>query len=400
MRKGIMICAILGMALASALQHNTASAQEKITLGHLNSFSGGTSLYGEDSRRGISLAIDEINAKGGFTVGGKKYTFDIVHLDTKYQVAPAVSAYQKLIDRYNVKFIHNMGTVTGRAIMQYNEKDGVLLDIISPSESLNKLGNKLVLNQVPRPSGYDPPVVTEAVKRGGKTMCIIAEESDFGREHAEVIKGTLESLGGKVLSLEFVQANISVDFMAVLTKVKGLKPDMLHIVAVEEPGIRIAKQAMELGIKARFLFTEHFKMKSIDMLGIKNLEGALFTGSLSTLCSVPIKGTSKEIVAYRNAYLKKYPGTYLSATGNYGYNWIHYLAGAMEMAGTVSDVHKIRAACNESIKHLSMVKYGGFTKGGRAYGAPIFVLCIENGEVKVMSSVPYPESQAARGEPK
>ena len=87
MRKGIMICAILGMALASALQHNTASAQEKITLGHLNSFSGGTSLYGEDSRRGISLAIDEINAKGGFTVGGKKsVSYTHLTLPTIYSV--------------------------------------------------------------------------------------------------------------------------------------------------------------------------------------------------------------------------------------------------------------------------------------------------------------------------
>jgi hypothetical protein len=47
-----------------------------------------------------------------------------------------------------------------------------------------------------------------------------------------------------------------------------------------------------------------------------------------------------------------------------------------------------------------MVKYGGFTKGGRAFGAPIFVLGVEKGEVRVVNSVPYPESQAGQGEPK
>jgi len=374
-------------------------AQEEVmTLGHLNSFSGGTSLYGEDSKRGIELAIDEINASGGVEVKGKKYKVAVIHLDNKYQAAPGVASYRRLVDMHKVKFIHNMGTVPGRAIMQYNEKDGVLLDIISPTETLNQLGNKLVLNQVVRPSGYDVPVVAEAWKRGCKNMCIIAEDSDFGREHTQIVKASFEKLGGKVKGIEYVQANIGVDFMSILTKLKGYNPDSLYVITVEEPGIRIAKQARELGYRGRMLFTEHFKQKSIDSIGLSKLEGTLFTGSVSTLSSVPVEGTPQGIMDYRARYLAKYPGTYLSSTGCYGYNFVYYVTEAMKLAGTTTDAYKVRSMCDKSIKNLKMVKHGGFTKGGRAYGQPVFVMAIDNGKPQIVGAASFPKSMAAQGE--
>ena len=136
---------------------------------------------------------------------------------------------------------------------------------------------------------------------------------------------TFEKEGGKVLSVEYMKTGSEVDFMAVLTKIKGLNPDCLYLVAYEEPGIRIAKQAREAGIKSKLIFTEHFKQKTIDSLGIDKLEGSLFTGSYSTFSSMAVEGTPEKCVKYHERYLKRWPGTYLSSTGIYGYNWVYYL---------------------------------------------------------------------------
>jgi hypothetical protein len=46
----------------------------------------------------------------------------------------------------------------------------------------------------------------------------------------------------------------------------------------------------------------------------------------------------------------------------------------------------------------SVLKYEGFTKGGRAYGMPTFVLAIDNGKVCVASGIPYPKELAEQGE--
>lgn len=392
---GFTLLALLaGLVLG---QVGDASAQKTLKLGDLNAFSGGASLYGADSKRAMTIAIEEVNKKGGVKIGNEKYLLDVIHLDHKYEAAATVAGYRRLVDLHGVRFIHVMGTVTGKAVLPYLEKDGVLMDVISPTESMNQTGNPLVFNQVVRPNGYDPPVVKEALKRGLKRLCVIADDSDFGKEHTAVIAQCFKDGGGQVLGVEYVKVTKEVDFMPVLTKLKGYNPDCMYIVAFEEPGIRITKQAREAGIKAILLYVEHFKEKTIQAAGIQNLEGTLFVGSYSTLSSLPAPGSPEDIVAYRTKYQKRWPGEYLSATGCYGYNWIHYLSKAIEIAGS-TDVYKVRAVASQAIKENPTLKYEGFTRGGRAYGMPTFVMAIDNGKIHVVSGTPYPKELAEEGE--
>lgn len=400
MKKKRWLYGLLIGALVSVLAVvSNAAGPEKITLGNISSFSGGSSLYGEDTQRAMTMAIEEINAKGGFDVAGKKYTFDVVHMDHKFQPALSVSSYRRLVDLHGVHFIQQMGSTTGLAIMKYNEKDKVLIDNVSPADQLTTTGNKLVTNQTTRSNGNDPPVCEAAWKRGIKTMFILADDSDFGRDHAKMIQNTFTKLGGKILGTEYVQATKSVDFMPVLTKIRGLNPDAIYIVAVEEPAARISKQAREVGIVAKLLYTEHFKQKAIDTIGIEKLGGTLFTGSALALISINPVGIPEEFLRYREKYMKRWPGAYLSATGLYGYNWIYWLARAMQMAGTTTDIYKIRAVLSDALRETShVVSYQGLTPGGRGYGLPIFVLGIEKGKVIIVGGSPYPKELAAEGE--
>jgi branched-chain amino acid transport system substrate-binding protein len=400
MKKKRWLYGLLIGALVSVLAVvSNAAGPEKITLGNISSFSGGSSLYGEDTQRAMTMAIEEINAKGGFDVAGKKYTFDVVHMDHKFQPALSVSSYRRLVDLHGVHFIQQMGSTTGLAIMKYNEKDKVLIDNVSPADQLTTTGNKLVTNQTTRSNGNDPPVCEAAWKRGIKTMFILADDSDFGRDHAKMIQNTFTKLGGKIIGTEFIQATKSVDFMAVLTKIKGYNPDAIYIVAVEEPAARISKQAREVGIVAKLLYTEHFKQKAIDTIGIEKLGGTLFTGSALALISINPVGIPEEFLRYREKYMKRWPGAYLSATGLYGYNWIYWLARAMQMAGTTTDIYKIRAVLSDALRETShVVSYQGLTPGGRGYGLPIFVLGIEKGKVIIVGGSPYPKELAAEGE--
>jgi len=397
MKKYLWLIVLMAIGLAFT-QSKDALAQKTLKFGNLSVFSGGASLYGADQKRAITMATEEINTKGGIKVGGERYLLDVVYLDTKYQTSESVAGYRRMVDLYGIRYIQNMGTVPGKAIMPYNEKDRVLLDIISPADSLNQTGNKLLLCQASRTNGYDPPLLREAVKRGSKKLCIIADDSDFGREHTSAVVDTFKKLGGEVLAVEYVKSINEVDFMPVLTKLKGFKPDSLYIIAFEEPGIRITKQVREAGITAKLYYTEQFKQKTIDSVGIENVEGTLFVGSYSTLTSVSVPGTPEEVSEYRNKYLKRWPGEYLSSGGCYGYNWIYYTTKAMQLAGTVTDVYKVRAMASRALKENTKLKYEGFTKGGRAYGMLTFVLAIDGGKIRVASGVPYPKELAEIGE--
>jgi branched-chain amino acid transport system substrate-binding protein len=403
-RLGTYLLVILGLLLIISVSWIIGPAQAEakknyLTLGHLNAFSGGLSLYGEDGKRSVILAMEEINGKGGITVAGEQYLLKAIHLDNKYKPGPAVACYRRLVDFHDVHFIQNMGTMAGAALIQYNEKDEVLLDILTPSPTTTVSGNKLILNPVARSNGYEPPVVREVFRSGMKTMCIIADDSESGKDYVDTIIPTYEKLGGKILAVEYVKANTGVDFMTELTKIKGYHPDCLYILAMEEPNARIAKQAREAGITANLLFNVHFKQKIIDVVGIENLEGTLFAGSPTTLISTAPPGTPKRFLDYRDRYLKRWPGKYICATGPYIYNWVYYTTRAMQIAGTTTDVWKVRAACNQAIAEIDVVMdFDGCTKGGRMHGQDIYVMGIKNGKVRVIKAEEYPKELAAEGE--
>jgi branched-chain amino acid transport system substrate-binding protein len=67
-------------------------------------------LYGWDAERGIRLAVEEINAKGGVTIGGKKRPFQVEAIDTRdlepgVPVSEALLGVEKLILEKKADFL-------------------------------------------------------------------------------------------------------------------------------------------------------------------------------------------------------------------------------------------------------------------------------------------------------
>jgi len=86
---------------------STASAAKNIVIGCPLSTAF---LYGWDAERGVKLAVEEINAKGGVNVGGKKLPFAVEVIDTRdlepgVPVSDALMAVEKLILEKNADFI-------------------------------------------------------------------------------------------------------------------------------------------------------------------------------------------------------------------------------------------------------------------------------------------------------
>src|SRR2546423_5646168 len=72
---------------------------EIIKIGCLVSTTGSGARWGQNSRKGIDLAAEEINAGGG--VNGKK--IQVIYEDTQTDPKTAVSAFRKLVDVDGVK---------------------------------------------------------------------------------------------------------------------------------------------------------------------------------------------------------------------------------------------------------------------------------------------------------
>lgn len=59
----------LKAAIAAAVLTASTPALAEVTFGALFPFSGGLALLGEESARGLEIAVDEINARGGGGAG-------------------------------------------------------------------------------------------------------------------------------------------------------------------------------------------------------------------------------------------------------------------------------------------------------------------------------------------
>ncbi|MCE3550879.1 ABC transporter substrate-binding protein [Pseudonocardia sp. RS11V-5] len=90
---------------------------ETIKIGEIDSLTGASRTYGVPQHNGIQLAVDEINGKGGVTVGGTKYQLELTTEDDKSDPATGVAAVQKLLSQDDSHFI--VGTLSSEVASAY-----------------------------------------------------------------------------------------------------------------------------------------------------------------------------------------------------------------------------------------------------------------------------------------
>lgn len=82
-----------------------AHAQDVIKIGGIGPLSGGGTAWGLAAQRGIQLAVDDINAAGGFKAEGKTYKLELIMYDDQYTGQGGKAAAERLVNQDKVKFI-------------------------------------------------------------------------------------------------------------------------------------------------------------------------------------------------------------------------------------------------------------------------------------------------------
>jgi len=95
-RRSFLFVASLTFA-ALALPHS-ALAQETVKIGFAGALTGPVAAFGNDIKRAMEMAADEINAKGG--IKGRKV--ELVTRDDEHDPVKTVAAFRNLIERQNV----------------------------------------------------------------------------------------------------------------------------------------------------------------------------------------------------------------------------------------------------------------------------------------------------------
>jgi branched-chain amino acid transport system substrate-binding protein len=242
--------AIAGLwATGASAQTNGVTATE-ILLGSHSDLSGVAATYGISSTNGAKMRIDEANAKG---INGRKIRFIIE--DAAYQVPKAVQACNKLIHRDKVfAFLVAIGTPMNNACF----KDQLAANIPSlfpitaarsmyePFDRLKFYASASYVDQVRSGINY---LVKE---KGKKAVCVMYQDTDFGKEILEGAKEQTEKLGIKIVETA-THKPTDQDFTASLTKLKSAGCDLLVMGTIVKDTIIPYTAARKSGWDVTFL---------------------------------------------------------------------------------------------------------------------------------------------------
>ncbi|MDQ1327084.1 MAG: branched-chain amino acid transport system substrate-binding protein [Candidatus Poribacteria bacterium] len=79
-----------------------SKSTKEIKIGGIFPITGGSATFGESSKEGMQIAVEEFNAKGGITISGKKLQIKPIYDDTAGQPEQAANVVRKQIDQNRV----------------------------------------------------------------------------------------------------------------------------------------------------------------------------------------------------------------------------------------------------------------------------------------------------------
>lgn len=359
-----------------------SSSGGEVTIGYSGPLSGPAASYGEETLKGLTMAVEDINEEGGIEVDGKNYTFKLETIDDKYLPNETAANAKRLVQEEDAKFIYSPHSGGIYAMQVFNEMEDFVIMGYTSEPGVTEAGNTMSVRIPPRYDQYLEPFTKYEMERFGKKIAFLPTASQYGKDWAEMLKPVWEENGGEVVFNESIDFSKDTDFQTIVANALEEKPDVLFIGGPSEPTALVAKQARDLGFEGGFLIMDQAKLDEMAAVLGGNYE--LLEGSISTtpLVHTEFPGTA--------AYIEKYKENNdrdPSAESGFHYVSLYILAEAMKAAGSVDDTKAIMAAMDEGAKNLPEEKQvyvipevgedGGF-------GSMLRMAYIEDGELQIM----------------
>lgn len=302
--------------------------EEVIKIGVAGPMTGDQAKMGMDFKNGVTLAVEEWNAKGG--VSGKQIVLLVA--DDQHDPKQAVSVANKFVnDGVSAVIGHFNSSCSLPASDVYNRANLPMITPASTNPQLTEKGYKGVF----RVCGRDDQqglVASEFVlnKLQVKKLAVIHDKTTYGQGLADEFRKFVTGKTEVVYYSGIVQGDK--DFKTVLTSIKEKAPELIFFGGIYPEAGLLVKQARELGIAVPFMSGDgSIDPKFIEIAGPKAVEGTYLTFSPDPK-NIP---AAKAVI---ESYEKKFgeAGPY----SLYAYDAANMLLTAMQDAGP-SDFSKL-----------------------------------------------------------
>jgi branched-chain amino acid transport system substrate-binding protein len=239
---------LLAVAVASSFAFALpANAEDTVKVGVVAAMSGQSAKSGEAIVRGLSLAIDEINAGGGLL--GKKV--ELLVRDDESNPAKGVIAARELVQRENVvAFFGGLDTPVSMAIVPFaNQAKVPFMGVWAAGTPITR--NGAAENYVFRVSAVDALVDVALVdyaakKYGAKKPGMILINNPWGESNEKGLKAALADKNIPFAGIEKFE-DADVDVVPQLSRLKEAGADSLFLVANVAPSSQVVKSLDRMG---------------------------------------------------------------------------------------------------------------------------------------------------------
>jgi branched-chain amino acid transport system substrate-binding protein len=362
-----------------------ATAKEVLKIGAMGTLSGPGTAWGVATQRGVQLAMDEFNNRGGLKADGKRYELKQIIYDDKYTGKEGTSAAQRLIYEDKVKFIMGpIGSAPSLAAGLIANREKILI-------LCNGYSNRILSPK--KPYTFRVTLTTQEFAPAGckwlaknypdkKTVVLTAPNDESGQAMIPMQKDAYTKAGIKIIGVEWFERGIT-DFVPMVTRIIGKNPDIYELSGAPGDEALMVKTAKQLGFKG---LLSHVCGGPAQAEVIR-VAGDLADGHIGYDNFNP---ADPNVQFFVKAYDKKYGG-YINPFCPLFFIGTKLLFDTIEKVGT-TDVEKVRAALEKSDGYVSM--FGPISWGGeKMYGIrhqilePFYMSRIENGKVKRMAKV-------------
>lgn len=329
-RKFVSLAAAgVGGVLAAPAFLRSARAATVVKFGQIEPLTGPSAAYGIRSRDGAQMAVEAINAAGGFhDAKGNVYTIDLHADDMANDPRQAITLYrQQALDptvRATIGATNSVGYVPLVPIASQ-----LRLVVIGEAGAPVKRWTPWAYRVDPVGATAIPVVLTTVVKKDSiKRLAIIYDQTqDAQAGDAEVCRQMKAKLGYDIVADQAFSSG-NQDFSPQIARIQSGKPDAIFVASTTGDGVKVVPQLRAAGLDVP-LMTGYGAFE--DPLYWNGTNGAI--KGCYTWLAQDLAGAKGDLRSWLDDYNKKFPQKATSYS-TYGFDAVMSVVECIKHAGS------------------------------------------------------------------
>ncbi|MGV6874355.1 amino acid ABC transporter substrate-binding protein [Pseudochelatococcus sp. B33] len=247
---GFLVASAVGLA-------STAGAQERtsIKIGMTVSSTGTYALASQSGERGVGIWVDDVNARGGIELDGKKYPVELIKRDDRSDKQMVARVYESLIndEKVDALIAPFSSTLVGVAAPIAESGGKFMVSWAGSSDQLFQQGYKNVVSATAQASQIPVTSINFAKELGVKKLAIGFVDEPFPASTAASAREMAEDAGIEVVLFEKYPKGAK-DFALLLQKAQAAGADGFYSSSYDADLISMLRQMREYEISFPFTY--------------------------------------------------------------------------------------------------------------------------------------------------